>query len=299
MVAFTLMAGFTHVLGKYATDALPTTFIVEARLTIAIIILAPILKAKGLPLFVDRKELPVFSGLALLGIALNIQLFLAGLKYTLPAHAGLLYAMTPLWVLLIARMLKIERITPRKVLGIALAIGGVVLIFGGAVWQSTFSFVKGDTLIMLGVWSWAAYTAFSKPYLHRYSPLTATFTVTALAWCFLLLPAWFQATSIGWSTVPTSAWVGVVYMGVFTSALSYLIYYAVLKIISPSQVAIFLTGQAPTTAFLSKVIQGYAITPGFAIGGVITIAGIILLQITPSSNSLETANGFGKKSLGR
>ena len=78
------------------------------------------------------------------------------------------------------------------------------------------------------------------------------------------------------------AWVGLFYMGIFTSATSYLIYYAVLKQIQPTQLAIIITGQAPMTALLSWLIQGYGLSWTFIVGSGITLYGIYLTLQLPS-----------------
>ena len=51
-----------------------------------------------------RRELLAMAGLGFLAVPLNQGLFLAGLARTTPGHAALLYALTPVFVFLLARV---------------------------------------------------------------------------------------------------------------------------------------------------------------------------------------------------
>src|SRR5262245_9850074 len=79
------------------------------------------------PVFTPRE----WGRIAILGfllVPLNQYLFLRGLRDTAPGHAALLYAMTPLGVLLLQSALS-RRLPPlAKSLGVVIAFAGVLLV---------------------------------------------------------------------------------------------------------------------------------------------------------------------------
>lgn len=294
MLSFTLLTSFTHILGKPAAVYFPTILLTFLRLTIASISLIIILSIRKKPFRVASGDLFAFVRLSLLGVVGNILLFLWGLKYTIPAHPGLLYATTPVWTLIIAGLFKREIILRQKIIGVIVSVMGVMVVMGGTVLNLNLDYLFGDVLILAAVLCWSAYTVFSKPYVMKYHALTATFIITLTGMLVLSPLGIWSAFRFDFSSVPMAGWVGLVYMGMFTSAISYLIYYSVLKQVQPTQLAIIITGQAPTTAILSWLFQGYGLTWVFILGSLLTLYGIyVTLKLPPTARAaLHTKPGM-------
>lgn len=283
MLSFTLLASLTHILGKPAAQNFPIILLTFLRLTIATATLSIFLWSRHKPFTVQKQQRLSFFRLSLVGVVANILFFLWGLRYTIPAHPGLLYATTPIWTLIIAGIFGREVIVRRKVVGVILSIVGVFIVMGGSILHLNMDYLLGDSLILVAVLCWSVYTVFSKPFVMQHHALTATFTITLFGMLMLLPFGLWEAVTFDFRTVPFAAWLGLGYMGVFTSATSYLIYYTVLKQVQPTQLAIIITGQAPTTAILSWIFQGYSLTWTFGIGSLVTLIGIyITLKISPT-----------------
>lgn len=282
MFSFTMLTSLTHILGKPAAVWFPTILLTSMRLTIATITLAIILKLRKKPFKIASPDRWAFVRLSLLGVVGNILLFLWGLKYTIPAHPGLLYATTPVWTLIIAGLFGREIILRQKVIGVIVSVVGVMVVMGGTVLHLNLDYLFGDVLILAAVLCWSAYTVFSKPYVMKYHALTATFFITVTGMLVLSPLGIRSAMTFDFASVPVAGWVGLVYMGMFTSATSYLIYYTVLKQVQPTQLAIIITGQAPMTAVLSWLFQGYGLTWTFILGSLLTLYGIYVTLKLPA-----------------
>ena len=129
-----------------------------------------------------RRELPRLSLLALLGVVLNMGLFLVGLEKTTPVEAVLVITTIPVFTYALAVLLKRETLGPRRALGILLAMAGVVVLMLGS-WRADPANpdrVLGDFLILLNCISFAAFLVLGKPLMDRYDPLSVT------AWVFAL-----------------------------------------------------------------------------------------------------------------
>jgi drug/metabolite transporter (DMT)-like permease len=75
------------------------------------------------------------------------------------------------------------------------------------------------------------------------------------------------------------AWTGLVYLGLITSVVSYLLWFHALSMKEPSRVAIATNGQPVATAILAWIFYGQAITPAFAVGAALVLGGVLLTQL--------------------
>jgi drug/metabolite transporter (DMT)-like permease len=97
---------------------------------------------------------------------------------TTAANAGLIFATAPLWGFLLGLALGFERPTWRGVLGVALSLVGVGLVFWEGITGAGARSLVGDLLILLATLGVGSYTVLSMPSLGHHSPLAvATYPV--------------------------------------------------------------------------------------------------------------------------
>ncbi len=231
---------------------------------------------------VSRRDLAALAGLGFVAVPLNQGFFLAGLALSTPGHAALLYALTPVFVFVLARLRLGERAGPVKLGGIALAFAGVVVVLfsRGLVRLSAAerAALAGDLLLLGAVVAWAVYVVLGKPYAERYGAVPAT-GLSLVAGTLLYLPFgvavadWrhFEALSaVGWATVA--------YLVALTSVVAYLVYYAALARAEASRVAIWSNLQPVLTAVLAWALYGERLTAAFLAGGAMVLAGVVLTE---------------------
>jgi drug/metabolite transporter (DMT)-like permease len=220
--------------------------------------------------------------LGFIAIPLNQGLFLFGLSLTTPGHAALLYAMTPIFVFVLALLRREERTSPWKSIGIAVAFAGaaVVLVARGQLSgnEGASRALLGDLLVLLAVISWAVYAVWGKPYAERYGVITTT-GVTIVTGSLLYLPFGLLFSSVSsFRALSPAGWGSVAYLVVLTSVVSYLLYYWALAREDASRVAIWSNTQPVLTALLAWAVYGDPLTPSFVAGGVLVILGVAMTQ---------------------
>jgi drug/metabolite transporter (DMT)-like permease len=276
----TLLASGTYLFGKAATAYIPVLALGFIRFSIAALCFLALAGLGRLNLraaWVQDRKIFILAGF--LGVVLNQLGFLWGLKLTLPSHASLLYALTPTVVLLLAWLRGQERPTPRKVLGLALAFGGVVVLFQGHGRELPPQWLLGDLLVVVAVIAWAGYTVVSRPLVLRHGSRRAT-AITILTGAGLFLPVGlFGLPALHPAAVPMSAWIGVLYLGLVSSVGMYLLWFHALSLREPSRVAIASNGQPLMTAALAWLFLAQPITPLFGAGAVLVISGVLLTQL--------------------
>ncbi|MEM7038344.1 MAG: DMT family transporter, partial [Bacteroidota bacterium] len=130
----------------------------------------------------ERKDFLRLALCALFGVSINQTFFLWGISETSRVNSAVLMITTPIFVFLVAWLLKQETITRRKLLGLALSFGGAMgltLTGVSAGSDGPQASIFGDVLIMLNAASYGIYLVLVRPLVLRYN------TFTIIKWLFI------------------------------------------------------------------------------------------------------------------
>ncbi|BDU69596.1 hypothetical protein GETHOR_16970 [Geothrix oryzae] len=277
----TFISAGTFLLGKTAADTMPTLALGLLRFLIAGAGFLLLARIRHLDLWtVARSDWRTYLWAGFLGVTLNQVAFLGGLALTLPSHAALLYALTPTVVLLLAWARGQERPGLRKLGGLALAFSGVLVLFSGKAGRALPPrWILGDLMVLVAVVAWAGYTVMSRPLVQKHGAQRAT-TLSILFGLAIFAPLGaLGLPRLVVAAIPPMAWVGLIYLGLMTSVVSYLLWFHALSMKEPSRVAIATNGQPVATALLAWIFYGQAITPAFAVGAALVLGGVLLTQL--------------------
>jgi drug/metabolite transporter (DMT)-like permease len=270
----------TYLAAKRALGELSPFEVALARFGLAALVYAALIAWRWKP--VPRRELLAMAALGVVAIPLNQGFFLFGLSLTTPGHAALLYAMTPVFVFVLALLRREERSSPWKLTGIAVAFAGAAVVLVGrgqlAARPADARALWGDLLILLAVVAWAVYVVWGKPYAERHGAIHFT-GVSIVSGSLLYLPFGFALSRRGsFEALSPAGWGTIAYLVVFTSVVAYLLYYWALAREDASRVAIWSNLQPVLTALLAWALYGDPLTPSFVAGGVLVILGVAMTQ---------------------
>jgi drug/metabolite transporter (DMT)-like permease len=283
MLLHSALSAGTYLFAKRALLELSPFEVALARFTMAGAVYSALLLLR--PRRVSRIDLVKLTVLGFVAIPLNQGLFLYGLSLTTPGHAALLYAMTPVFVFVLALLRREERSSAWKSAGIATAFAGAVVVLVGrgqlAGQVEASRAMLGDLLVLLAVISWAVYAVWGKPYAERYGVVTTT-GITIVTGSLLYLPIGiFFSRAEDFRALSSVGWLSIAYLVVLTSVVSYLLYYWALAREDASRVAIWSNTQPVLTALLAWMVYGDRLTPSFVVGGLLVIAGVAMTQQRP------------------
>lgn len=175
MFLHSVLSAGTYLAAKRALGELSPWEVALARFVLAALCYAALLARVRVR--IHRRDLLGLAGLGVVAIPINQGFFLAGLARTTPSHAALLYALTPIFVFLLARWRLAERTTWTKLAGIGLAFAGVVVVLAvrpaGGLGLADGS-LGGDLLVLLAVVAWAVFAVGGKVYAERYGAVVST-----------------------------------------------------------------------------------------------------------------------------
>lgn len=240
---------------------------------VVLVILERIMVRSGRP---PWKDLAMFALFALLGVVLNIGLYLEGLKRTTATNAILLIATIPAFTLLLAVLLRREKADALQVTGLALSFAGVaglVLAKGGGFGLAT---IAGDLMVVANSFSYSVYLVLSKPYLDKYDSTTLVAWVFAFGVLEMALVAAPDLLLADWAALDARAWTGFVYVLLFGTVLTYGLNAWVLRHTSASHVANFVYLQPVVGVAAAALILGEPLTLPILLAGAVILGGVML-----------------------
>jgi drug/metabolite transporter (DMT)-like permease len=222
-------------------------------------------------------DLAKICGLGLLGVTTNQTLFLVGIHHTLPSRAVLIYAATPLAVLLIGRIRGTETVNSMRLAGIVAAVTGVIVLMTGQ--GALDAEVRlGDAAILVGMLAWSAYTALGKRLLMTYGALPVT-CIALIAGGVAYIPIGLPAVlSTSLAEISVQGWLGIAWLVFFTSIASCVCWFFAIEHLPPTRVAIFINLQPPVTLFIAWGWFGEPMTAALLGGAAMVLSGVWLVQ---------------------
>ncbi len=118
-----------------------------------------------------RGDVAFIAFCALLGNVLNQELFIHGLARTTATNAVVIGSTIPVFTLLIAIVLRRERARLHRVLGMAIAFGGVAALVGAEDLSTSSDHFVGSLMVLANALAYGAYLVIGKPLAERYDPL--------------------------------------------------------------------------------------------------------------------------------
>ncbi|WP_100399610.1 DMT family transporter [Bacillus sp. FJAT-44742] len=273
-----LMFSGNFIVGKAFSDTIPPLTLSFMRFAMAAVILLPlgwqeIMNNKAL----WRQEWRPLAGLALTLGLFNVMLY-TSVHYTTTINASIVDALTPAVAAMLGFLFLKERLLSKQVAGIIISFAGVVWIVsrGSLGTLLSLSINPGDLLMLLGVVSWAVYSIFIKQYGHRF-PFYGGIIMTMVFGAVFLLPAaafeWRDGFPIEWTVSHIS---GLLYIGIFPSALAILLWNRGVAEVGPSQASIFFNLVPLFTTVAAVLFLGESFGLVQLVGGALVLGGVYI-----------------------
>ncbi len=212
------------------------------------------------------------------GIALNQLTFIGGMARSTVAHTGLIVALGPVMVLVIAVVVRLEALTVGKFAGMIIAFGGVGILTADTAGQGNASHWIGDLILLLSTLVFAIFMILMKEVADQFDALTLN-TLTFTLGTIMMLPFCAHAVVVThWAALSLKAWSGLAFLIVFGSVISYLLFAYVLTELAASRAAAFNYLQPVIASALGIWLLSERLTSKVLIGGALILAGVYLTE---------------------
>jgi drug/metabolite transporter (DMT)-like permease len=275
--------GGNAVAGKFLAGSLPPVTISFLRLAIGVLIMSPVIirlfKRERAAL---RENLKMLVFLAVTGvIGFNLLIYWA-LNYTSAINATLLNSTSPLFIFLLSALLIGEKMELKYWVSMAISFIGVLFVIthGSIERMVALQFNIGDLIMVLAVLSWALYSIYIKK-LSGKMPSLAIFGFTLAIGFLLMIPA----VAVELAVVPVDVlslgeWSALIYIGIFPSICSFLLWNRAVAMIGPAKASISLNLIPVFGAGAAFLVLGEVITLPQVIGGCLVFIGVFITSFT-------------------
>ena len=268
-----LFWGASFVAVKIALESFHPFGLTALRLVLGTGLVAVVQRARGRPLLVRLRDLPVCLLLGLiLGAHLTIQAW--GLLYTSAIHTGWIIGIFPAATALGAHVFLHQRLRGPGWIGVVVATGGVLLVTLEKL-PDLANARLGDLVQLSSCLTWTAYTLVGLPVVARNGALRVTGFVMAVAAVVLAVPA----AATGFLVAPPGARevVAVLFLGLLCSGMAYALWYRAQHVHGAHRVAATLYVEPFVTLAVAMALLDESIAWTAGLGGAIVLLGVWLV----------------------
>ncbi|WP_426990867.1 DMT family transporter [Cupriavidus sp. 30B13] len=176
--------------GRWISGTVPALTLTLCRWLIVALVLTPfVLRPLKASLPIMRGRIRDLAVLAFLGGTVCISLQYSAARFTSAGHIALVFAMTPILVTLLDRLIWKTALPPAVMLGAMISFAGIgIVVFEGRMSRvAEFEVNLGDLLAFIGAVAWALYTSLLRRRKLQLPPLVQLWT-TAAGSAFMLIP---------------------------------------------------------------------------------------------------------------
>jgi drug/metabolite transporter (DMT)-like permease len=256
LIGVQILFGTWPIFGKLALRAMSSPTLVYFRVTGAAIAFLLIQRRLTPLLKMPRRDFLWLVLSSVIGVVANQFLFVKGLSMTTAINATLLSSAIPVFTLLVSIVFGYDRLSLKRILGIAVAMAGVFFLVNPARADFSTRTTVGNLLIISNSFLYATYIVISKDLFERYGALNV------ITWIFLVgavlsIPAGLYTLSgEQLQFVGLTVWLAVGFIILFPTVGAYYLNAWALTKVSPSIVAVYIYLQ-PLIAFgLAPMVLG-------------------------------------------
>jgi O-acetylserine/cysteine efflux transporter len=272
-----LIWGGTFPIAKFALDEFSVLSYATVRPIVASGIIFAALRFRGEPIGIAREDWPRLLLAGFAGMFLFQAGFIFGLDLTSASHSAIIAsAGPPILGMLVLWLLRGDQPSGRKLAGLAVGGGGVILLVGDP--SADGASVLGDLISLGAALAWVGVTIIPEPLVRRYGPFRVT------AWMLLCSAVAFLPISVG-ELIETSrdmpspvAWASLYYTGIFGMTIANSLWQRAVHSAGASQTMPYLYLQPAVALGLAAMMLGERLGPVQLAGGLLAMVGVALVR---------------------
>ena len=231
---------------------------------------------------VPRADLISLVKLGLAGHLVHVGMVTYGIHWSTAFSSSLILACGPIFTLLILRRYGLERLTRGQVLGVGVALAGVLVFLSDKLLGGQWRAGGGDLFLLVAAAFFSYYTVAAKPLIERhggvvvmtYATLLGSGPVVALS-----LPA---GLAVDWTAVPLLIWAGILWAVLVSAFLGWLVWGWANAVRGVARTAPLMYLMPPVAGFVAWLLTGERYTAVKLGGAALTLAGVALAQFASS-----------------
>lgn len=266
-------------LARYTADFIPPVALAVWRWLGVCVLLLPFCGAElwrhRRAVLRDAPRLLVLGGL---GMGICGALVYAAGKTTTATNIGLIYAVSPVIIILLTRLMFGERLSRRQMAGTALALAGTVLIVAKGHLETLLSlrFVPGDLMILVAATAWALYSVLLKRWPGNLS-INGRLAAISGAGVIVLLPFLGWEMAVVGTAHPDARTLAIIAVLILVPGIgAYATHGYITRHLGPSKGGLILYLAPVYTSLLAWLLLGERIAAYHWIGAALVLSGLYI-----------------------
>jgi drug/metabolite transporter (DMT)-like permease len=272
-IASSCLGGSAAAVTRYlVSDADPVTLAI-LRWGIGFVVVLPaslLLRVR----FPPRADWPAIAALGVCFFGLFFILYNIALGYTTAARASLALSTLPLQTMLVGALLRIEVLTLRKSLGVAIAMLGVFAALASGLTAAPAGAWRGEAIMIGAVLCMAFYNVWSRRFIVRSSALGFLCVGMGAGAAALIILGVLTGRVVVLAGFNAAQWTAGIYLGIGGGAAAFILWVMALQRTTPTLVANTMTINPIAAGLLATQLVGEPITLNLVVGLIAVFAGI-------------------------
>ncbi len=293
MVVCALLGSTSFTVGKAIALGLDPAILTLVRFVLAALILLPYVKLRhGLSVgWSTIRHCLVIS----LSLVIFFWCMFLSLRYTTALSTSVIFTLVPSIAGFYAIFLVGERLTADKLIALACGmVGAIWVIFRGDITDLlALQLNRGDGIFLAGCFAMGLYAPLFR-LLHRGEPMVVmTFWILVTGSGWLLLLAAPQFAAINWAEITATVWLGVAYLALFTTVITFFLTQYAISYIGPVRVMAY-SYLFPALVLLLDIAMGNDWPSSRVIPGILVV--LVAMFVIQRSQGVVRVNNQGEVS---
>lgn len=283
LILVTVIWGGGFVASDMALESMKPFQIMMVRFLLASVLMGVISRGQRK----SEEKLKDRAGAIKAGVLMGVMLFMGfafqiiGLQYTTPSKNAFLTALNVVIVPFIAFVILKKKIGAKGIIGAVMSVLGVALLS----LNGDFTVSLGDGLTLFCAVGFAFQIFFTSEFVKKY-PASVLNTVQMFT-AFVLSAISLMIFGENDFQVTTQGWLSVLYLGVVSTTICYLLQTACQKYIDETKAAIILSMESVFGTIFSILILHEVVTVRMVIGCAVILAAVIISNMSETSEKIE------------
>ncbi len=279
MLLAAILVSSSFTVGKAITHGLDPAVLILIRFLLATTLFAPLVIGRGLFFLPPLRQLIGYGTISACTVGFFWCMF-AALRHTTAINTSIIFTLVPGISGVYSAIFLHERLGRSRLWALLFGMFGALwVIFGGDIHRLLAMDVnQGDLLFLAGCFLMAAYTPLVQKVHRQESMLVMTFWVLATGCGWLLILSAPRLAAIDWHGVEPMVWVGIIYLAIFTTIVTFYLTHLATPYLGPTRVMAY-SYFYPAFVLVIDWAMGNRLPPPIILPGVavVTLA-IVVIQ---------------------
>jgi len=267
--------GGMYVVSKVVMETISPFTLITSRLLLGIGVLYLVILWRG-GLSISRRSFWQVFWVGTIGYGVSLGFQFVGTKLSTAANGSLVTSATPAFVLLFAALILGERITPRRLIALALATLGVIAVIDPRTARLEPDLFWGNVSLVMAAITWALYSVLIRKVTRAVDVLT-TSMIAFVGGLVVSVPlSMAEISRVGIGEITPAIIAGVLFLGIISTALAMFLWNTAFAELPAGVASLTFFAQPVVGTILGVIFLGDQITLMFIIGGVLIGTGILI-----------------------